>query len=67
MDEKIVYAALPKEDMDNMFDIMEGVAALMDKMAGDGSQGYATQTSAQEAADAIRLKIMALQLKVQTL
>lgn len=67
MAEKIVYAALPKEDLDNVFDILEGMADLLDKTAADLDHNPAAMASAEEAADAIRLKIKALQFKVQIL
>ena len=67
MAKKIIYAALPVEDVENMFDMLESTAQLMDGMVNDPGVTVATQTTAREAADAIRIKVRALRLKVQTL
>lgn len=67
MDEKIVYAALPKEDVDDMFEILGSLARLMDQMADDPGMSVATQKSARESAEAVRLKIKDLRVKVQIL
>jgi hypothetical protein len=67
MAEKIVYSALPKEDMDNIFDIMEALAKLMDQMSYDAGVSSATRKSALQASDSIRIKILDFRTKVQDL
>jgi hypothetical protein len=66
-DKKITYSALPKKDMDNIFSIMESMADLLIKMSDDTDMGAEAMLSAREAAGAIRLKSLALQMKVQIL
>ena len=67
MAEKIVYSALPKGDMDNMFDMLESTADLLAKMAMDTNLSWGDRTNSSECAAAIREKVQHLRTKVEIL